>query len=216
MNNNCVCPTNLILAGRECVEYAGDAYPGQFCTQATICRGGAACSQGRCLCDVGYYPNGPECIPNYQFRFTFSTPTPNPFERKDIVLLHPNTIQYFLAPNAIPSVSSSRVFKCVEVAQDASTASASVLSAPTPSIGNVFLNPSSPFPQRRHPALAPLASEQPALATTATSVSLALEDPPVSSDPVPAIPTTHQALTVPRVSLRECRCHNDPIREEDA
>ncbi|CAI5454248.1 unnamed protein product [Caenorhabditis angaria] len=71
MNNYCVCPSNRVLSGNSCVQYLGDASPGQSCqTAGIICRGGSSCYNNVCQCANGLSPQGGSCAPAMEVRFT--------------------------------------------------------------------------------------------------------------------------------------------------
>ncbi|CAI4225464.1 unnamed protein product [Auanema sp. JU1783] len=84
VNQQCVCPTNMVVYQQSCVQYLSDSSPGQSCASpGIICRGGSSCSAGICRCSYGFYPNNGMCSPNFVFTFVANpttTPTPYPFE----------------------------------------------------------------------------------------------------------------------------------------
>ncbi|PAV67126.1 hypothetical protein WR25_14176 [Diploscapter pachys] len=74
VNNRCICPNNLVLSNNQCVQFAGNAYPGQSCqTPGTICKGGSSCAPNSlCVCEPNYSIFNGECVPS-------SLPTPPPY-----------------------------------------------------------------------------------------------------------------------------------------
>ncbi|NP_001360756.1 EGF-like domain-containing protein [Caenorhabditis elegans] len=71
VNNYCICPSNRVISGSNCVFYLGDALPGQSCqNNGMICRGGSSCNQNICQCAVGFSVDNGRCTPTIEVRFT--------------------------------------------------------------------------------------------------------------------------------------------------
>lgn len=86
INNYCTCPSNRVISGSSCVQYLGDALPGQSCQNSGMicrgeehfnspeptfyCQGGSSCNQNVCQCAAGFQPNAGRCTPIIEVRFT--------------------------------------------------------------------------------------------------------------------------------------------------
>ncbi|CAB3399192.1 unnamed protein product [Caenorhabditis bovis] len=130
VNNFCACPSNRVISGNNCVQYMGDALPGQSCSaEGIICRGGSTCYQNICQCDPGLIPIQEKCT--IQIRITI-----NP---RFFVTTQPSIFDLLPGQPCDPSCSFQ---PCLQRCSGGSSCIASICTCPTGSY--VFNNLCTP------------------------------------------------------------------------